>query len=390
MAIKRCELIIMIIQMIFFLFNLFSIKFTILTTKALEVLFFICISFIILCYMFIIFLFFSDKIKCLKKIREKLKRKVILMIIVFIFFEIFEFIVFTINLAKYSNYWRNCPFTLSSLEYKEHYSRRCELYNTNNNSRYMYQYICSYNPTQEFINAKKNKKNSQNKLSEEIKSETIICIPLKNIIPDNEVVILFNNEYSKNKNFYCSRTDRPNNFTFAKPKDCNKITYAFMLIFYLISLFQIYVIIIYLKIQRMIDNYERRRILHNFRARHLNERRNLEAIEVRNLINFGRLLNLIRGMINININMASSSNCSTEVSEKPHNIGNNELGGGTRNIIIENNKIYTIETDINNYSPDKKEKENNSINIEEIKVNFDINSEEIKLPNQINNNINNQ
>ena len=74
------------------------------------------------------------------------------------FFGIFDFLVFTINIANYSKYWRNCPFTLSSLDIKDHYSRRCELYNTNNNSRYMYQYICSYDPTLEFPNSKNNTK----------------------------------------------------------------------------------------------------------------------------------------------------------------------------------------------------------------------------------------
>ena len=165
-----------------------------------------------------------------------------------------------------------------------------------------------------------------------------------------------------------------------------------MIIFYSISLFQIYTIFINWRIKKVLDNYERRGMFQNYRERHWNERRNLEAMEIRHLINFGRLLNLIRGMININMNMTSSSNCSTEVSENNNNIRDNELGGGTRNIIIENNNIYTIETDINNFSPDKKEKENNSINTDQIKLNFDINSEEIKIemPNQINNNINNQ
>ena len=55
-----------------------------------------------------------------------------------------------INIIKFDKYWEICPFTLSGLDYNKHCSRRCELYNINNNSRYSYQNIYSYNPSKDF------------------------------------------------------------------------------------------------------------------------------------------------------------------------------------------------------------------------------------------------
>ena len=53
-----------------------------------------------------------------------------------------------------SNYLQECPFLFKSdliphkiLDYEK---RRCELYNIYNNSRYKYQYICSYDVAKDF------------------------------------------------------------------------------------------------------------------------------------------------------------------------------------------------------------------------------------------------
>ena len=46
-------------------------------------------------------------------------------------------------------FWINCLFTITG-DYNLHNKRRCELYNINYNSRYLNQYICSYDPYEDF------------------------------------------------------------------------------------------------------------------------------------------------------------------------------------------------------------------------------------------------
>ena len=83
------------------------------------------------------------------------------------------------------------------------------------NSRYKYQYICSYNASENFENDKT--KDGFDK---------IICIPKINDINGNEIIIKFNKIYNdKNKNdsdlFYCSRIDKPEKDEYIKEKFCN-------------------------------------------------------------------------------------------------------------------------------------------------------------------------
>ena len=386
MELNKCRIIVLIIGILLFVINIFTLIFTIWTTKALAILYYICFSFIFIYYIYFILIETNINIKCLNKLREQPIKITILISIIFLLLSIFEFIIMCINISKYVNYWKNCSYTISDLDYSLHYSRRCELYNINNNSRYSYQYICSYDSSKDFENKE---------LKEEKKPEKVICNEVKTLIPDNNVITLFNNEYSKKKQYYCSRTDKPKDYTFASHKDCNKVRYTFMSIFYIFSLLQLYYSYIYIRylrkknIQR--ENIIGRRIILNRRR---NQNREAEAMEIRNILNFGRLINLIRDLMNININLVSSSNCSTEVSENPNPNADGNLEENTKNIIIENNKEITIETDINNYYPNENKDITESINLEQIKPSFDINSEETQIRNQndINNinNINNQ
>ena len=73
---------------------------------------------------------------------------VILLLIIICLF-IFDDIYITLIIKYYFEYWKNCPFTITD-DYNLHYQRRCELYNINENSRYLYQYICSYDPSGDF------------------------------------------------------------------------------------------------------------------------------------------------------------------------------------------------------------------------------------------------
>ena len=74
----------------------------------------------------------------------------IIYLIIFLITIALEIIILGVNLSKFSNYWINCPFTINEPFSNYHYKRRCELYNINDNSRYKYQYICSYNSYQDF------------------------------------------------------------------------------------------------------------------------------------------------------------------------------------------------------------------------------------------------
>ena len=70
------------------------------------------------------------------------------------------------------------------------------------NSRYKYQYICSYNVSENFENDKT--KDGFDKIS---------CIPKINDINGNEIIIKFNKIYNnRDKNdsdlFYCSRIEK--------------------------------------------------------------------------------------------------------------------------------------------------------------------------------------
>ena len=59
-------------------------------------------------------------------------------------------IILSINLGKFIKYWKYCSYLIADFDYNLHFERRCELYNINNNCRYLYQYICLYDSSQDF------------------------------------------------------------------------------------------------------------------------------------------------------------------------------------------------------------------------------------------------
>ena len=380
MASKKCGIIIWIFFLIFFLINIFTLVFTVWMTEALSIIYYILFSFLSINYLYFLLYELPFKIYFIKVLKEKIDKNHSIFIYAYLFLLVISYIILTVNFSIFAKYLGNCPFAIDDPDYKLHLKRRCELYNINNNSRYAYQYICSYNSSKDFQD--KNKKEN----NQEITPNKVICIPVNKLIQDNDIITLFNNEYLKETKFYCSRTDKPKNNTYVKNKDCNKDKLTLGFTFFLLSLFKMYFIIIYIRYLNRKNQYERRWLFHRHFGRPFHQRRSMEALEIRQLINFGRLLNLIRDMININLNIVSSSNCSTEASENPNPNGNEELEERPKNIIVENKNEYSIEIDINNLSPDKKENDKNSINMDQI--NLDMNSEEYKIKNQ-NNNINN-
>ena len=178
-------------------------------------------------------MFIKASQKC-KKITETLVNINIAINLIFFIFIILQLIVITINYRKAGRYWKNCPYIINGLEYDLHLRRRCELYNININSRYLYQYICSYDSSKEF----------KSKLSKEILPDKVVCIPFNNLIDNNDIVKSFENEYRNEKKYYCSRTNIPEEYSFAKPKDCNGKK-KYMIAFLTLSYLRILVYIIY-------------------------------------------------------------------------------------------------------------------------------------------------
>ena len=135
--------------------------------------------------------------------------------------------LYNFNDIYFQNYLKNCPFTLSSdifLNNTSYYEkRRCELYNIYANSRYKYQYICSYNASKDFESDK-----SDNGL------DKIICIPKINNITNNNIINQFSALYDNddNKLFYCNRFDKPIKSAYIKDEICKKKILVICLIYY--------------------------------------------------------------------------------------------------------------------------------------------------------------
>lgn len=120
-----------------------------------------------------------------------------------------EFIILSINIIKFKEYRKECPF---HIKFDSNYEKRCELFNINANSRYKYQYICSYNPSKDFT------------LSQKIKDNQIIWTKAKTSIHNIESKDIY----------YCSRTNIPNKNTYINIKYCNNsIGYKRVIIFFI-------------------------------------------------------------------------------------------------------------------------------------------------------------
>ena len=226
---------------------------------------------------------------------------------------LFYIIMLPINFTDFKNYWRNCPYLISDLEYNLHIKRRCELYNVNSNNRYSFEYICSYDSSKDFI---------KNLEYPDI-YYNIDCVPFKNDIENNDIINTFVNEYKNEEKFLCSREDIPNYFWFAKSKDCNEKKYKYFHIF--LILFSIKILFI---------------IWPCF----------YPLLKVNNINVF---YYLIRGanFIHFDIN-----NESTKVSDTSNALNRfeNFLNQKTKNIIIENKKEYSINVDIKNIGSNSK------------------------------------
>ena len=121
------------------------------------------------------------------------------------------------NNNKFETYSKECPFTLTSDLNSNNSSnfetKRCELYNIYDNSRYKYQYICSYNPY-DVLKYKKTKDGLQK----------IQCVPKVNDLKEFEIIDKFTQIYQEmniSQLFYCNLVEMPMKNDFIPEKDCN-------------------------------------------------------------------------------------------------------------------------------------------------------------------------
>ena len=264
------------------------------------------------------------------------------------------------------------PFFLNKLDYALNFDRRCGLYDKNNNSRYCYQYICSYDSSKDF-----------EKIEGEL--DIIICTKFNKLI-DNPIINIFKDVYNKKDKYYCSSILNPqeDEYTFAKAKDCRYSKYRLMLLFTFVDYLQfIFPFMFFISINsiedRFMDNNDQMPAINN---------RIEGRIHEDDHANLGRFLNFRRN--NDNSNITNNSNKSTARGENP--------GGDidfipekTINIIIENKKEFIIDRNIKNISSDKTNKMANNINSGNINE-VDLNSEETIIKNSDfkDDNINNQ
>ena len=373
MKISKFRLFVLITEFIYLFSEIFTLIYTIWITKAIKISFIIFFCFNIIYY---IFAFLA-----LVKIYVSEFAHLSLLLFYINFFT--YFIILTVNIDQFFKYWKYCPYLIKDLDYNLDFERRCELYNINKNSRYSYQYICSYDSSKDF---------KKYDLEYEIQNDNIICISVYKIKKTNEIIFKFNNEYKDNINYYCSRTNSPYNYPFVNHTNCKKVKYSLMIALYIIFIFEFIfyfflmcIIIIKLSIKSCAINHggRRERREQNIIIRDINrlrnspqnsiernvendniQNRNNELNRIREMRNgFDRIMDLLRPIINNN----NQPNNETKESEKSYGV-NNFIQQKTRNIIIENKKEYSIETNIKNIISNKENKVSNSINLEEINI----------------------
>ena len=243
---KIFRIIILSLGFIFFLNTILTLIYNIWTTKIIKILYNICFFFLFLCYSYILLLEIILNKFCFRKIRLIMYNKTNIIIFLFIYFVLIvcENFILDVNDGNYRKYLKICPYTISDLDLNLHLGRRCDLYNINNNSRYSYQYICSYNSAKEF-RYKENQidyKKEAKKLEKEIKSDYVICLKVESLIKNNSIVDSFSKEYANSDKYYCSRTNKPNDFINIEHKDCNNIqSYLFFTSFLYSNIYEIYI-----------------------------------------------------------------------------------------------------------------------------------------------------
>ena len=216
-----------------------------------QKLFIITFSFMSLFYIFMLLLYIPCRINFINEIKDKIKdsrtTKYIILFIVCVFW-IFQYVIICLYLSDIEYYKKNCPFSITD-ELSQHYKKRCELYNINNNSRYLNQYICSYDPTEDFrYKIERNGKHTSRKdkrIGKEIKDDFLVCVSFNKEIENNQIVASFCQEYIKEKKYYCSRTNQPKKNFKLDDKNCKSIAkYVGIIIINVLMFFELFYIIL--------------------------------------------------------------------------------------------------------------------------------------------------
>ena len=310
-----------LICFIYISFHFFTLIFCVWTTKQIKTLFSICFLLIIIACIYInICIHFFFNIRIVYIINNVICYEItsfFLMLSEVIFLIVIFVTVILIKDYNYNNYetfLKNCPFTLTSEFPYE--NRKCELYNINKNSRYKYQYICSYDASDEFIDDKKTEDNFSQ----------IICSLVENTVSSNTVINKFISEYNKGNNilFYCNRIDQPKKNEYINEEYCNKdinIPNIFSWLHELIYILCLFHIHYFTSIYKAITK----------RANYL----------------------LDEAYNNIDNNFDDNADSSTDDDESDSN-DNIFVENNDKNIIIENNRIYNIKSNIKDYFVHKK------------------------------------
>ena len=252
MSIAKCfAIFLLVFGIIGFLDTLFVFIFYIYySTKAIRILFYIIFCLQCLIHIFYLFIELPLRNNSINNLRIKFsgkKTSVVVSLILFFLF-IFEIILISFILGYNYDYWINCPFTLTD-NLNEHYERRCELYKINTNSRYKYQFICSYDPTDDFkyeskdsvYQKRRTKRKVLKALTKKIKKNYLACVKVNNVIENNDIISLFTKEYENICKYYCSRTNVPEKYSHVNDKDCNnKTKNVFIIVLYCISYVKIF------------------------------------------------------------------------------------------------------------------------------------------------------
>ena len=391
------KLIIFILGVICFIINISFLIFYrhYCSSDAIQVLFYINFGLIYCIYLFMLFMELPIKNKTINKFRRKCVGSCGICTLAIIFYAIFlfEIIILSFMIDYMGKYWKNCPFTIND-DYNTHYKRRCELYNINTYSRFLNQYICSYNPYDnfkyEYKTSGKHSYKVPKKLTKKIKPDYVRCVKVKNLIPNNEIIALFNNEYENVDKYYCARTNKPKKNTSINDKDCNnKVKNVFIYILFGFNFLKTFFFTFYIgylsKIKSKDDyyNYEYKRN-YNFRNNNINNNRNDNNSNNNNVNYYASNNN------NDNWNNKNNEFNSTKGSENINKNNNSSIGFAnkeTNNIFIGNNEENPFEDNLRGYPYNNKidKNNNNSDNSKPFSTDMKNNEVQIKNPYDDNN-----
>ena len=334
------RIIIISLGIIFYSHLILVLYYTIWISKSIVIAYNICLYSLTFCYFFIILL----EVPCIgNKIIYSINETCLSTFLsIYFILIISEITILGLNLYDFSNYWANCPFTINEPYSNYHYKRRCELYGINSNSRYRYQYICSYNSFKDFgyLYIVLYKKYKPYYFVE--KNYQILCVQFKSVLLNNKIVDLFNKEYLKENKYYCGRIELPTKNIFVEDRNCNNnLKKNFFYLLYIICILQ---------------------ILYALSHYHFK----LNELEKANNLNLRRSQNDIQNSNNNN----EQSRSSTNISDNNNNININFKRLNTRNIIYINKKEITINQDINNISIDKSNQDINNISLDKSNQNI--------------------